>query len=252
MAERLKIKFTGNEIEPSKVSANEFAKIVACYENALLAVINKKHPARNGIDFISIVEVKHESLTIEADPHVDEIKEAANEINTAIKNNKVNFLPYEVIENLVPFQQFVNKYGCKAILNGIEGVETAEITVESDIKISEALYYKGETTIYGKIIRIGGAQPRVRIETESGKTISVITDRKNAKNLSPHLYGKIGIKGVGKWKKENDELVELKPKSFVVLSEVPLTERLKGLSNLLSKYWKNIENPDDYITSLRG
>ncbi len=252
LAETLKIKFTGNDIEPSAVTANEFAKIVMAYENALLAVIKKNHPARVGIDFISIVKVKNESLTIEADPHTDDIKEAANEINTAIKEKKVNRLPYEAVENLVVFQNFINKYGCKAILNGIEGVETAEINVESDIRISEALYFKGETTVYGKIIRIGGSEPKVRIQTDNGKQISVVTTRQNAKELSPHLYSKIGIKGTGKWKKENNELVELKAKSFVVLSDIPLTEKLKGLGNLLSKHWIDIDNPDDYLISLRG
>lgn len=252
LSEKLKIKFTGNEIEPTKVTANEFAEIVSSYENALLAVIKKNHPARQGIDFISIVNVRHESLTIEADPHTYDVIEAANEINTAIKENKINKLPYDAIKNLVVFQSFVNKYHCRAILNGIDGVETAEINISTDIKITESLYYKGETTVYGKIIRIGGSEPKVRIQTDNGKYLSVVTSRKNAKELSPNLYSRIGIKGTGKWKKETNELVEIKAKSFVVISDLPLTERLKGLSNLLSKYWINIDNPDDYITTLRG
>jgi hypothetical protein len=252
LSERLKIKFTGNNINPSKVSANEFAKVVASYENALLSVINKNNPARKGIDFISIVNVKHESLTIEAEPHTVDVKDAANEINIAIKKNRVNKLPYDTIESLIVFQSFVNKYQCKVVLNGIEGVETAEITVDSDIKITDSLYFKGETTVYGKIMRIGGSEPRVRIKTDNGSSISVVTSKKNAKELSPNLYSRVGVKGVGKWKKETNELVEIKAKSFVVISDLPLTERLKGLSDLLSKYWINVENPDDYITSLRG
>lgn len=252
MGETLKIKFTGNDIEPNKVTANEFAKIVAAYENALLAVIKKNNPGRAGIDFISIVDVKHESLTINATPHSVEIKAAANDINTAIKQGKTHRLPYDAVENLIVFQQFVNKFKCKAILNGIEGVETAEINVDTGIRISDSLYFKGETTVYGKIIRIGGSEPKVRIQTDSGKSLSIVTTRQNAKDLSPHLYNKIGVKGIGKWKKENNELVELKAKSFVILSDIPLTEKLKGLSSLLGKYWKNIDNPDDYIATLRG
>jgi|TARA_Y100000310_G_C20704425_1_gene834075 hypothetical protein len=252
LSERLKIKFTGNDIEPSKVTANEFAKLVASYENALLAVIKKNAPGRQGIDFISVVEVKNESLTIEADPHTKDVKEAANEINTAIKQKKINRLPYDAIDNLTNFQSFVNKHKCKAVLNGIDGVETAEIDENSNIKITESLYYKGETTVYGRIIRIGGSEPKVRIKTDNGKYLSVKTSRKNAKELSPNLYSRIGIKGIGKWKKETDELEEITAKSFVVVSDLPLTERLKGLSNLLSKYWNNIDNPDEYIKTLRG
>jgi hypothetical protein len=251
LTERLKIKFTGNNIEPAKVTANEFAKVVAAYENALLAVIRKNHPARNGIDFISIVNVKNESLTIEAEPHTEDVKEAANEINIAIKNRKTHRLPYDAIESLITFQQFVNKHQCSVILNGIEGIETAEINMDSDIKFTEALFFKGETTVYGKIIRIGGSAPKVRIQTDNGKYLSIVTNKKSAKGLSPFLYSKIGVKGIGKWKKDNNELVEIKAKEFVVLKDVPLNEKLKGLNNLLGKYWVNIDNPDDFITSLR-
>jgi hypothetical protein len=252
VSETLKIKFTGNGIDPTKVTANEFAKVVAAYEDALLAVLKKNHPARAGIDFISVVEVRHSSLEILNQPHSLEVIESANELNTAIKTRKTHRLPFEAVEGLVVFQQFVNKFNCVAILNGVEGVETAEITVESNIKVTEELYFKGETTVYGKIIRIGGSEPKIRIQTDNGKYISVVTTKKNAKELSPNLYSKIGIRGVGKWRKDNNELVELKAKNFVVLSDLPLTERLKGLSNLLGKYWINIDNPDDYITSLRG
>ena len=252
MSETLKIKFTGGEINPSKVTANEFAKIVSSYENALLSIVKTDNSINKNVEFISIVGVKNESLTIEAEPHTKEVKEAANRINTAIKNKKINRLPFSVVENLEAIQSFVIKHQCKAILNGIEGVETAEINVDSDIKVSDSLYFSGETTVYGKIIRIGGSQPKVRILLDNGKYISVVSSKENVKELSPNLYSRIGIKGIGKWKKENNELVEIKAKSFVILSDLPLTDRLKGLSKLIGKYWVNIDNPDDYVASLRS
>lgn len=251
LSERLKIKFTGNEIEPKKVTANEFAKLVAAYENALLSVINNGKPKKNPIDFISVVSVKNESLTIEAEPNTSEIKEAANKINKAIKNKSFNRLPYDAVENLSVLQSFVNKYQCRAILNGIDDIESAEINIDSGIQITDSLYFKGKTTVYGKIIRIGGSEPKVRIQTDDGKYLSVIVTQKTAKELSPSLYSRIGVKGTGKWKKYNNELEEIKAESFVVLSDLPLTKKLKGLSDIIGDYWKNIDNPDDYIASIR-
>lgn len=251
LSERLKIKFTGNEIEPSKVTANEFAKLVASYENALLSVLNNGKAKKNSIDFISVVNVKNESLTIEAEPNTLEVKEAANIINKAIKNRTFNKLPYDAVESLSVLQSFVNKHQCKAILNGIDDIESAEINVDSGIQITDSLYFKGKTTVYGKIIRIGGSEPKVRIQTDDGKYLSVVVSKKTAKDLSPSLYSRIGVKGTGKWKKYNNELEEIKAESFVVLSDVPLTKKLKGLSEIIGKYWKNIDNPDDYIASIR-
>ncbi|WP_148560738.1 hypothetical protein [Zobellia galactanivorans] len=251
LSERLKIRFTGNEIEPSKVTANEFAKLVASYENALLSVLNNGKPKKNSVDFISVVSVKNESLTIEAQPHTLEVKEAANTINKAIKNKTFNRLPYDAVDSLSVLQSFVNKHKCRALLNGIDDIESAEINEDSGIQISDSLYFKGKTTVYGKIMRIGGSEPKVRIKTDDGIYLSVVVSKEVAKELSPNLYSRIGIKGTGKWKKYNNELEEIKAESFVIISDEPLTKKLKGLSEIIGDYWKNIDNPDDYIASIR-
>jgi hypothetical protein len=247
----LKVRFSGNNISPDKVSASEFAGIVVAYEKALLAVADKKYPGRKGLSYISIVQVRHESLGIDVLPSSNDVIEAADEINIAITNNTIHKLPFDAVVNLSTFQHFVDKYNCSAYLNGIEGIASAEITPYTNLKINQSFFIKGETTIYGQVIRIGGSEPKVRVQTDDGKYFSVVTTAKNAKELSKHLYERIGVKGLARWKKENHELEEIKLKSFIFLSNVPLTERLKGLSNLVGSYWIDVDNPDDYIESLR-
>ncbi|WP_297334504.1 hypothetical protein [Flavobacterium sp.] len=251
MSETLKIKFTGNNIEPGKVTANEFAKVVAAYENALLAVIKKNYPKRSNIDFISIVDVINESLTINAEPHTIEVKQAANDINEAISSAQIHKLPIEAIENLTVFQSFVNKYNCKAVLNGIPGIASAEINVYSDIRVTEASFFKGETTIYGKVVRIGGTIPKVRLELDTGKSFSVEVKKEVAKDLSSHLYETIAITGIAKWKKENNELVELKAISYQKLKNSKLSEKIQQLKDIIGKHWDNIDNPDDRLSQIR-
>lgn len=252
MSQTLKISFSGNGISPDKVSANEFAKLVIAYENALLAVVNKNHPGRKGLSRISIVKVIDESLTILAEPNSEDVIEAADIINTSISTNKLFQLPFEAVDNLSVIQAFVEKYGCDANLNGIEGIASAKITPATDLRITKSFYIKGETTIYGTVLRIGGAEPRIRVQADNGTAFSVVTNASTAKELTSHLYERIGVKGLATWKKENNELIEIKLKSFVLLSKLPLTERLKGLQNLLGEFWTDVDNPDDFITSLRG
>ncbi len=104
-----------------------------------------------------------------------EIIEAADIINKAIKNNTTTQLPFTTVENLSIIQHFINVHDCKATLNGIGTIEVAEITPATNLKITESFYIKGETTVYGKIVRVGGAKHRVRIETDNGKQFTIIT-----------------------------------------------------------------------------
>ncbi len=178
--------------------------------------------------------------------------EAADQINTHIANNRISQLPFEAVENLSVIQHFVEKHNCNAYLNGVDGIASAEITPITDLRITKSFFIRGETTIYGTVVRIGGSEPKIRVQADNGTYFSVVTTASNAKDLTSHLYERIGVKGIATWKKENNELIEIKLKSFVLLSKLPLSERLKGLQNLLGKYWIDVDNPDDFITSLRG
>ncbi|MNO06187.1 hypothetical protein D3C81_2278650 [compost metagenome] len=60
------------------------------------------------------------------------------------------------------------------------------------------------------------------------------------------------MKGVGKWYKSTKELESFKLKEFIMLTNTPLEERMSKLSELLYPYWKDIENPDTYISNLRN
>lgn len=252
MANLLKFRLVGEDLTPDKVSANEFSKLVSAYENALIAFVSRDNPTMKHTAFISVVGIKNESLGVEFLPNKEALYEASDIINRAINNNTISKLPFETVQNLEIIQRFVDTRECIAELNGYEKIESTKITPSTNLKINETFYVRGETLVYGKIMRIGGSEPRVRIEFDNGKQFSVITNQKEAKRLSPHLYEKVGIKGMAKWKKENNELINIKPKSFILMENNPLKKRMKGLGELLGKYWVDVENPDDYTASLRA
>lgn len=249
----LKLRFVGDDMNPEKISSNQFAKLITAYENALLYYIEKKHPSKRDIAFISVVRIKDESESIFFKPSIEEeLFEAANEINYSISHNTITKLPFKTVQQLEEIQKFVYSKNCVAELNGYENIESARITPTTNLKINRYFFVKGQTTVYGKLIRLGGAKPLVRIELDDGKAISFETTEKNARELASHLYKRIGIKGMAKWKKENYELMELKPQEFIKLNDRTLTEKMNGLAELLKPYWNNIEDPDEYVSALRS
>lgn len=250
MPKQLKIRFS---LPPEKVSANEFSKVVSAYENAIVSVVKKNHPHRLIPAHISVTGVEKDDLGIDLKPNSDDdIFEAAHEINVNISNRTFNKLPINAVENLNIIQRFINEKGVTAYLNGYEGIASSQITSETNLEVDETFYLQGETTIYGKVVRIGGATPKVRIEIDKNKSISIEVKTDVAKDLSSHLYETVAITGLAKWKKEDNELVDLKFISHKKLSKKSLTEKLKELKSVIGKHWDNIDNPDEHLAHLRG
>lgn len=253
MEKLLKFRVVGDKITPESISSNEFSKLITAYEDALIALFDKENPDKKELGYISVVGIKNESAGILFKPnYVDELLSAANKINDSINNKSISKLPYRTVENLSIIQTFVSQKKCSVELNGYEGIASTKITPETNLHINKSFYIKGETTIYGKVINVGGVDPKVRLEFDNGVRLSVKIKESEAKILSPHLYEVIGVRGVAKWKKEDYELTEIRPKSFIIMKEKDIEEKFKGLSDLLGKYWVDIDNPDEYVKSLRS
>lgn len=240
-------------MSPDKISANDFSKLIAAYENALVTFFEKKNPDKKELGFISVVEIRNESAGVVFKPNYEEeFINVANEVNTAINNNTIFKLPFKTVQNLGIIQNFVSRNNCIAELNGYDKITSTRITPSTRFDIDKSFFIKGETTVYGKILWVGGKGSRVRLQLDDDTEISVLIKEKEAKQLSPYLYEIIGVKGIAKWRKEDYKLEEIKPKSFILMENKTLNEKMKGLSGLLGKYWVDIENPDEYIASLRN
>lgn len=251
LPKQLKIRFSGANVAPDKVSSNEFGKIVSAYENAIVSVVKKNHPNRTLPAYISVTGVDQNLLGIDLKPNLDnDIFEAADEINKNISNRTFNKLPINAVENLTVIQRFINEKKATAHLNGYEGISSTTITTDTNLNVDETFYIKGETTVYGKVVRIGGKSPKVRIEVDN-KSISVIVSASVAKDLSSHLYDTVAITGIAKWKKEDHELVDLKFISHKKIIKKSLAEKIKDLKNIIGKQWDNVDDPDEYLSHIR-
>jgi hypothetical protein len=252
MDKLLKIKFEGRDMSPTTVSSNEFANIIAAYEDALNALIIKNNPTKGLLTFISVIEVQNNSETIIFNPNYEDIiLEAADEINIAISKKRHNSLPFETVKNLAVIQRFVRERDCKASLNGYDGITSAEITPDTNLDIDESFYFYGDTTIYGILERLGGTKPKARIRLRNNKLLSVEISRSDAKELSKYIYEKVGFKGKAKWKKESREIESFKLKKLILMSNKPLNEKMKGLGDIFGKYWVDVEDPDAHAADLR-
>jgi len=251
--ERLKIRFSGEGITPRAISASELADVIASYESALLHTIHRDNPNLKDASIrISLTDIKEGSAEYYLEPNYqEEILVAANKINTAIKEGKANTLPYKTIESLSSLWKFTRIKNCIAELNGSTQVEPLEISADTEIKIDESFFYKGETTIYGELERVGGSKPRVRIKTDKDEVIYSDVLPSMAKVLATKLYETVALKGLATWRVEDYRVEAFKADDYVLIEEIPLTESIKELSDIIGKYWKDISSPNEYLNEIR-
>lgn len=207
--DKLEIRFHGGGINPSAIKASEVADLIYCFEKSLLTTLHENYPELDieNYAYLSFQSIQNESLGLgfAADKGEEAFVDSYLRIVKSINENDYNNLPYAAIENLKIISKFSKKHNCNCdyIHNSIK---KAEITTASVIDVNRNSIIKGETTIYGKIERVGGAEPRIVFKDHTGNKIYFEVTREVAKTLATKLYEEIALIGVATW--DEKKLIE--------------------------------------------
>jgi len=111
---------------------------------------------------------------------------------------------------------------------------------------------KGETTLYGKIERIGGTEPTVRLRLGEKEVLTCKISQPLAIELASYLYQWVSLNGKAKWNVrdytvETFEITNVN-KNF---QDIPLNETFNRLSREMGQYFDDID-PVTYVQKMRG
>ena len=245
--------FRGEGITPDNLKASEVADLITSYEEALLNVIARNNPEINLEEiFVSLIGIEENSVHLKLKPKVvGVVISAAIVINTAIISNQYQTLPFKSVESLGRIWTFTKRRNCSGEISGDESLPVAIISPETEIKISDEFFYQGDTTIYGKVERVGGSTPRVRLKLDDDQVIYTEINESVAKRLAKDLYEEVCIKGFAKWRKENLKIEEFKVEQVIDFTDGPITEALQELKAVIGPNWDKISNPMEYLNSKR-
>jgi hypothetical protein len=126
----------------------------------------------------------------------------------------------------------------------------AVLTPDTDIQ--PPLPLKGETVVYGTVMRVGGKKPRLMFQPVGLDHVkySDVT-RPLARQLATKLYQVVGLRGIAQWDAQTFELDELEVEEVIDYVPIPVSEAFEGLSNLIGKYYADIDDVEDYVANLR-
>lgn len=248
----LELCLSGGGMKPTALKASEVAELIQAYEAALLYVVEREHPEIN-IDevLISLVDIQENSSHYRFVSNIKNVVfAAAFTINSAIASNVYAGLPYKTVEQLGEIWKFTKRKNCQAELSG-KSLPKAVIVPENPIQISKDFFFEGETTIYGRVERVGGSTPKVRIKLDSEDVLYVEVNEPLAKQLAGRLYESISLKGLAKWRKHDYKIEDFKIESVQPFEEGKITEAMKELRQVIGGGWDKVENVDDYIMNSR-
>ena len=146
-----------------------------------------------------------------------------------------------------------------SVING--NIKSISLTTpDREITIHERIYIegeedmttiKGETTLYGELIRVGGSSPRGMMRLLEGQTLYFDVDRSIVQELGSKLYTVVGLKGVAEWWAEDLSIKQFSAEEITDYRETPITVAVSRLSDAIRKYYKHIDDIEEYMADLR-
>lgn len=246
----IELRFKGNNISPDKVKASEIGLLVINFEKALLNQIKEAEPSINISNEVlfTFERIDNNSLDLFFIPkQVREIVVASYVvIATAFSTGDYTKINKESISALNEIVKFSKRNSCTGSFN-LDNEEISSFEPNHEIAIPKSQTITGETTLYGKIIRIGGEEPKVHFRIDENQKLIFDIDENLAKKLSPKIYDFIGLVGIATWNSKDFSIEKFEVSRLLEFDNKPIATTFTEISGLIGKYWDEVEDVENYL-----
>ena len=252
-SEIIEFKFAG-EIKPETVKASEVADILKSIEDMVETRLFQEHPELDKEQvIIGLVNIKSESLGLQfRSPIPEYTRHTFRELGDAVRTGATISLPPKSRSAISDIVKFTRNKNCIAeLIISDNGSREIVATITPDTKVENPPILRGETTVYAKVVRAGGKEPRVEIETVDGRTLFCDAPLDITKALGMKLYQVVGLVGVAQWDTELNNIEQFSIKDVTDYEQVPIKEAMHKLAEATREYYSDIEDVEQYISELR-
>jgi hypothetical protein len=249
---QIAIKFVGRGMVPGTIRSRELADIINSFEEMLADVVVDRHSNIEKDDvLVGLATIGDGSIRLGFNTVMVSVVVAAYlSVASAVNKNDFTSLPQSSLTALNRIIAFTRRHHCVAdLLSPDTDERIASITPETDTKVSGLV--QGQTTIYGRILRVGGKTPRVMIETMSGDTLSCVVSLEIARELGERLYEFAEFSGIASWSPNDWKIAEFRIQSFTVSSTKTPEQTINELRSLVGQYFEGVD-AEAYVSSIRG
>lgn len=249
--EYVEVKIPG--VLPETIPARELAEMLVALETAIVGAMGLTPDEQLAEPpVVSLVGIRRGSTSLQLlkSPRV---LRAYTRLATAVAERDVGSLPPRAREGTRLLARVVERRGIEVQFRDplqrrrVIGV----IRPDTDLFAASTAPLKGETTLYGKVERVGGATPRLRLQIEDGRTISCDISRALAKELGKRLYEWVGVAGTAEWNPVDLTVESFRVERVLAFQDPHPTEAFERLSEELAGAWDDVDDVVAEVTRLR-
>ena len=257
MAETLfEIRLTGGGLLPETLPIQELADILKSVELILGSVAIDQNQGLNSEDFIvGLVHSEKGSARLKFASTLSEVAMAALMIITsAISTREYNNIPTNAIKGLKDLSNYTAKRDCDLQIykEGSFSAPLAEISANVSLSLPCDLTVTGKTIIYGQILRIGGAEPKVAVRTLDNDLLYCTLSESLARLLANSLYETVGLAGSATWELKSYRILEFNAEEIIPYHHGDLLSAFASLRKAVDGAFDDIDDVEEYVLALRG
>ena len=195
------IRLSGREVRPHLIPAGDLAQLLIAAEQTVMGLAARESPEDADNLFVGLAAVKDESIGFAfTSNRPDSALAAYRELVTLTGNRAFRSLPARSLEGLKTLTTFSREHrGVTQFWNGTGGGPMLELSTDFAIEVPSPEYQRGETVIFGKIERVGGVRPRVRLRVSDREVVSADLTEEQSRELGSRRYSQAALRGQASW-----------------------------------------------------
>jgi hypothetical protein len=248
---RIKIKMTGTRVSPESVPVHELGDLLTQLQRAIIEIL-KAQGVDATEDYISLVGIKKGSnlLTVSVP---DRASPALRVIAKAAKTQDYTPIPLEAHRSLFNIYKKAAEKEWKLELLGSPALKIPKAVISINHPVPEIEVERvvsGSTTLYGRIIGVGGERKsKVRLRLVDGSALDIDADEDFARTCGRLIYEDVALDGEVAWN-ANWELMSFRATGARQVFLPNVADAVDELANLCGSNWKDVDAAT-YVSGLR-
>lgn len=247
------IRLTGEGVHPSQIPASDLAQLLIAAEQTVLAIAAKEHPEQAEELVVGLSEIQDKSIGFAFTSNHPQIAQSAyTELVTATSNRLFRSLPARSLEALGTLTAFSREHnGRTQFWNGETDRPLLDLPSDFAIEVPPPDYQRGETVIHGRIERVGGVRPRVRIRVSDREVIYGDITEVQSRELGSRLYSQAALRGQATWDAQDGAVVYFRVEEILRYERAKASEAFAELRQAAAGAYDKIEDVDRFAQRVR-
>jgi hypothetical protein len=243
-------------IKPEDLRAGELAKVITSFEDMIASTVKRDRPQISKDELvIGLVQIENKSVGLEFTTKLPELAlPAYYSITDAVATERYLDLPGEALKHLREFHSFIKAKNCECEMFSRNGKTNLKAILLPKTIIPEHPKISGEITLYGRIVRVGGEEPRVMFEQPNGKSLFCrVKSEDLARQLGERLYTWVGLIGIATFDSDTMEVTEFKVEDTTGYEgKLSIKDSISELSTISRQYYADVSDVESYVTEIRS